>query len=73
MLAEKEVESSLRKGEPPEAFLEVARQIQEDGLKVRTWVICFEEEWALFEEEKFADSVSLILRIGGLPLARRLT
>ena len=72
VLAEKEVESSLKEEEPPMGFLNVIHQIQEDGLKVGTWVICFEEEWALFEE-KFADTVVLICRICSLPLVWRLT
>ena len=34
----------------------MAEQIQKGG-KVGTWMICFEEEWASYQKEKFADSV----------------
>jgi hypothetical protein len=57
VLAEKEVDSSLRKTSPPAGYLEVAEQINKCG-KVGTWVICYEEEWVLFQKTKFQDSVS---------------
>lgn len=60
------MEASLRKEGPPQGFWELVREIcgDDDGaekLKVGTWVLCFEEEWGLFRERKFRDSVSLDL------------
>lgn len=63
VLAEKEVESSLKKMEPPKGFWEVVREIvdnddEEAGkAKVGTWVLCIEEEWGLYRDEKFQDTV----------------
>lgn len=78
VLAEKEVEASLRKEGPPEGFWEVVREICGGGgggggdeareLKVGTWVLCIEKEWGLFQEKKFRDSVSVILQLGRFPV-----
>lgn len=59
VLAEKEVGSSLKK-DVPEGFMDLAKgQIlhDENEVHIGTWVICFEQEWGLFEAEKYRDSV----------------
>lgn len=71
VLAEKQVEASLKKL-LPEGFLEVVgNKILQDRQKaiVGTGVICFEQEWGLIEEEKFAGSVP----IEGMPAISKVT
>ncbi len=59
------METALKKAGPPEGFWKVVKEICGDGdeagePKVGTWMLCVEEEWGLYREEKFRDSVSLV-------------